>query len=84
MTMKLELNPEAEAGLLTEARARGISLEDFVKQVLEERSSGRGQASRLSTDERLRAFDEFIAGFESPAILPEEAFQQRENWYPDR
>jgi len=52
--------------------------------VLEERSSGRGQASRLSTDERLRAFDEFIAGFESPAILPEEAFQQRENWYPDR
>jgi len=83
MTMKLELNPEAEAGLLTEARARGISLEDFVKQVLEERSTGNGQASRLSTEERLRAFDEFIAGFESPVTLPEEAFR-RENWYPDR
>jgi hypothetical protein len=81
--MKLELNPEAEAGLLAQAQARGVSLEDFVKQVLEERSTGSGQASRLSTEERLRAFDEFIAGFESPVMLPEEAFQ-RENWYPDR
>jgi hypothetical protein len=83
MTMKLELNPEAEAGLLAQAQARGLSLEDFVKQVLEERGTGNGQASRLSAEERLHAFDEFIAGFESPAILPEEAFQ-RENWYSDR
>jgi hypothetical protein len=83
MTMKLELNPEAEASLLTQAQARGLSLEDFVRQVLEERSTGSGQASRPSTEERLQAFDEFIAGFESPVVLSEEALQ-RENWYPDR
>lgn len=83
MAMKLELNPAAEAGLLAQAQARGLSLEDFVKQVLEERGIGGGQAARLSAEERLQAFEEFMAGFESPAVLPEETFQ-RENWYSDR
>jgi hypothetical protein len=83
MTMKLELNPEAEAGLLAQAQARGLSLEDFVKHVLEERGIGNRQAARLSAEERLHAFEEFLAGFDSSVILPEEAFQ-RENWYPDR
>jgi hypothetical protein len=48
-----------------------------------ETRSSRGQAAPLSVEERLRAFDELMTGFESPATLPEEAFQ-RENWYPDR
>ena len=32
--------------------------------------------------ERMQAFEEFVAGLESDAVLPEETFQ-RENWYPD-
>jgi hypothetical protein len=36
-----------------------------------------------SAAERLKAFEEFTADFESPVVLPEEAFH-RENWYPDR
>jgi hypothetical protein len=83
MTMKLELNPEAEAGLLAQAQARGLSLEDFVKQVLEERGIGGRHAARLSAEERLHAFEEFMAGFESPAVVPDEALS-RENLYPDR
>jgi hypothetical protein len=82
MTVKLELNPEVEAGLLAQAQACGLSLEAFARQVLEERSSGT-QVVKRSAAERLKAFEEFTADFESPVVLPEEAFQ-RENWYPDR
>ena len=31
----------------------------------------------------MKAFEEFLTGLETDAVLPEETFQ-RENWYPDR
>jgi hypothetical protein len=31
----------------------------------------------------VKAFEEFLTGLETDAVLPEETFQ-RENWYPDR
>jgi hypothetical protein len=34
MTVKLELNPKVEAGLLAQAHARGLSLEAYLDQVL--------------------------------------------------
>ena len=34
MTITLDLQPEVEKDLLTEARARGISLADFVKEIV--------------------------------------------------
>lgn len=34
MTVKLELNPEVEAGLVAQAQARGLSLEAYLQQVL--------------------------------------------------
>ncbi|HEY4365151.1 MAG TPA: hypothetical protein VGN17_29585 [Bryobacteraceae bacterium] len=36
MTVKLELAPDIEAGLLTKAQANGLSLEAYVEQVLRE------------------------------------------------
>ena len=38
MTLKLELNPEVEAGLMTQAQARGLSLEQYLAQVLQSAS----------------------------------------------
>ena len=38
MTMKLELTLEAQAGLLSQARENGLSLEAFAEQVLREKS----------------------------------------------
>ena len=34
MTLKLDIPKETEAGLLAQAHARGLSLEDYAKQVL--------------------------------------------------
>ena len=39
MTVKLDLNPEVEAGLVAQAQARGLSLEAYLQQVLKERSA---------------------------------------------
>jgi hypothetical protein len=38
MTMKLELAPEVQAGLLAQAQESGLSLEAYVELVLRERS----------------------------------------------
>ena len=38
MTMKLELTPDVQAGLLAQAQASGLSFEEYVEQVLRERS----------------------------------------------
>jgi hypothetical protein len=38
MTVKLELTPDVQAGLLAEAQASGLSLEAYAEQVLSERS----------------------------------------------
>jgi hypothetical protein len=35
MTITLNLKPEVEAGLLAQARATGLTLEDYVQQIVE-------------------------------------------------
>jgi hypothetical protein len=38
MTVKLELTPDVQAGLLAQAQGSGLSLEAYAEQVLRERS----------------------------------------------
>ena len=38
MTVKVELTPDVQAGLLAQAQESGLSLEAYVEQVLRERS----------------------------------------------
>jgi hypothetical protein len=46
MTMKLELTPEVQAGLLSQAQENGMSLEAFAELVLREKSREALDASR--------------------------------------
>jgi hypothetical protein len=64
------------------ARGEGLSLDEFAARALEAVAKADVSARKATPDERVKAFEEFLAGFESDAVLPEEAFQ-RENWYPD-
>jgi hypothetical protein len=41
------------------------------------------ESPKATAQEPVEKFEEFLAGLESDAVLPEEAFE-RENWYPDR
>jgi hypothetical protein len=48
VTVKLELKPEIEAALLAQAHARGLSLEAYLDQVLQNATSDKRPAGRKS------------------------------------
>ena len=62
MTMKLNLKPEIEAGLLAQAQARGLSLEAYLDQVLQsaavpKRPSGRKSLAQLFAESPFKGLD---------------------------
>jgi hypothetical protein len=61
VTVKLELKPEVEAALLTQAQARGLSLEDYLDQVLRsavsKRPVGRKSLAQLFAESPLKGLD---------------------------
>ncbi len=57
--MKLDLNPEVEAGLVALAQAQGLSLEAFVEKVLRERSTAGKVAYPSGADQKAEAFRAF-------------------------
>lgn len=42
MTMKLEIAPDVLAGLVAQARKSGLSLEDYIRDVLRQKSGAVG------------------------------------------
>ena len=48
MTLKLDVPKETEAGLLSQAQARGLSLEAYVEQVLQSAAAPKRPAGRKS------------------------------------
>jgi hypothetical protein len=63
MTITLELPPEAEANLVAQAKARGLSLDAFVKTVISNQAAAAASVKPLETlplqgEELDRAFEE--------------------------
>lgn len=84
MTIRVELNPETEARLKAEARAKGLPVEAVAEQLLQEALTG-GTVSpgQLSVEEFHRMLDAMAEGSEKLPDLPTEAFS-RESFYEDR
>ena len=63
MTVKLELKPEIEAGLLAQVQARGLSLEAYLELVLQgaastpKRPSDRKSLAQLFAESPLKGLD---------------------------
>ena len=84
MTIRLELNPETEARLKAEARAKGLPVETVAEQLLKEALTERaGSRGRLSVEEFHRMLDAMAEGSEKLPDLPTESFS-RESFYEDR
>jgi len=75
MTVKLELNPEVEAGLVAQAQARGLSLEAYVEQVLQERSAVAAPAVK-GTAEKAQAFADFARNHRPTPLLSDDAVRR--------
>jgi hypothetical protein len=59
MTVTLDLSPEIERGLLAQARERGISLGDFLQEIVAEQA--RGTAAGLAEPPHKRLIDVLTA-----------------------
>jgi len=84
MTIRVELNPEIEARLIAEARAKGLPMETVAEQLLKEALTGRSLSrARVSVEEFHRMLDAMAEGSERLPDLPTESFS-RESFYGDR
>jgi len=80
--MSLNLNPDIEARLIALAQASGVSVEDFLLHVVEEKA-GHAQAPRLSPEQWAAQFEAWADSFPEAPPIPDDALS-RENLYPDR
>jgi len=80
--MSLNLNPDIEARLIALAQSSGVSVEDFLLHVVEERA-GRSKPQRLSPELWGAEFEAWADSFPEAPPIPDEALS-RENLYPDR
>jgi hypothetical protein len=80
--MSLNVNPDIEARLIALAQSSGVSVEDFLLHVVEEKTV-RAPALRLNPEQWAEQFEVWADSFPEAPPLPDEALS-RENLYPDR
>ena len=84
MTIRVDLNPEIEARLKDEARAKGLPLEKVAEQLLNEALTGRiSSRGAMTVEEFHRMLDAMAEGSERLPDLPTESFS-RASFYEDR
>jgi len=83
MTIKIELSSESEAQLAAESQARGVALEQYAGNLLQEVLASPGsRSSRLTTEKFHAMLDALAKGSERLPNLPTESFT-RESFYED-
>ena len=82
MNVTLSLNPEVERGLIVRARERGVSLDDYLQELVE-KDIGVAVATGTSGEEKARAFVQWAKSHRDTPPLSDEAIS-RATMYPDR
>ena len=79
MIVTLELRPEVEAQLQLQAKTRGLSLQDYLKKVVELQATAwaaRNSVETVSNDEWERGFEALIDSFPPQPLLSDEAISR--------
>lgn len=87
MTVTLDLKPEVEERIVAEAKARGLSVEDYIQQELESKLGTPAPSEALPYEEWLRLFDEWVHSHDyikapplsDEAISRESIYRERED-----
>jgi predicted nucleic acid-binding protein len=82
MIVKLSLSPEVESGLMARARARGVSLDNYLEELVA-REAGLAASLPTSGEEKARAFVQWASGHRDTPPLSDEDIS-RATMYPDR
>jgi hypothetical protein len=85
MTVKLELKPEVEERIVAEAKARGLSVEDYIQQELEAKARTAERSEQVPYEEWLQKWNEWLGSHDyiKAPPLSEEAIS-RETIYRER
>jgi len=79
MTVNLELRPEIEAQLVAQANARGLSLKDYLKRLVELTAGVPAVVSSVQTmsyDEWERGFEALIDSFPQQNVLSDDSISR--------
>jgi hypothetical protein len=79
MTVNLDLRPEVEAQLVAQANAKGLSLQDYLKRMVELQASARAALTSvpaMSHEEWERGFEALIDSFPQQPVLSDEAISR--------
>lgn len=87
MTVTLELKPEVEERIIAEAKARGLSVEDYIQQELEAKVRTAERPKQMPYEEWLREFNEWVNSHDyikapplsDEAISRETIYRERED-----
>jgi hypothetical protein len=87
VTVTLDLKPEVEERILAEAKARGLSVEDYIQQELESKLGAPAPPEALPYEEWLRVFNEWVHSHDyikapplsDEAISRESIYRERED-----
>lgn len=82
MSISIDLKPEIEERLEQEAAVRGVSVQSYVEELLEQQVSQPDKISRVGAEEIDHVLDALAEGSESRPVLPSEAYT-RESIYQD-
>ena len=87
MTVTFHLSPEIEAGIFERAQAKGLSVEDYLCQIVAReftpKSADAIDRRNLTPEQWAKQFEEWADSFPSAKLIPDEALR-RENLYSDR
>jgi hypothetical protein len=86
MTLRLELSAERAAALEAQARARGLSVADWLLEIAESLAPAGSIAhlQKTNPEEWMRLFREWAEGHDRTTPLLSDAAVSRESIYPDR
>lgn len=84
MTLKLELTSEIEAGLLAQAKAEGLTLEQFLNRTLQSMAQASAPDTAQTPEAWTRSFHNWVQGHSTTTPLLSDEAVSRDSIYRDR
>jgi hypothetical protein len=84
MTVTLNLPPDIERAFLAEAQAKGVSVDELVRDVVLSAKPSSPDPMVLPPEEWIRRFRAWVASHADIAVILPDAAMERESIYEDR
>jgi len=84
MPMKIEVEPEVASKIQAGARERGVSVNVYLRELIDQKGTESERSNALSSQERVRLLREWAAGHSVNAVCLGDDAVRRENMCSDR